>query len=110
MKIAYIAGPYRAGHGRTVEDNISEAAAVAVRYWKKGYAVFCPHMNSSNLDGIVPDEQFLKAGLRILARCDVLVAMRNWAESVGATAEVELADSLEMLVIYDGLEEDKKKQ
>lgn len=101
MKIAYIAGPYRAKNGRTVLQNISAAQAVAVKYWRKGFAVLCPHMNSQLLDGIVSDEHFLSAGLNMMRRCDIVVAMKNWSESEGASREIDLAEDLEMTIIYD---------
>jgi nucleoside 2-deoxyribosyltransferase len=101
MKVAYIAGPFRAKNGRTVQQNIEAAREVAIKYWKKGFAVLCPHLNSFLMDGVVPDDVFLSAGLNMMRRCDVVVAMVNWAESDGATREIELADDLEMKVIYD---------
>lgn len=106
MKIAYIAGPYRAGQGRTIDENISAARKVAEKYWRKGYAVFCPHLNSAQMDGVVPDKNFLDGDILIMKRLirgegDVVVAMQNWNESFGATYEVNLAEELEMEVVYD---------
>lgn len=100
-KICYIAGPYRAYGTRTVSSNIAVASAYAEKYWKLGYAVICPHMNSAHFDGIVDDAEFLAAGLEMVRRSDVVVAMHNWAESDGARREIELADELEIRVIYD---------
>lgn len=101
MKIAYIAGPYRAENWEGVKRNIAHARRVAVRYWRLGYAVFCPHLNSAHLDDVVPDEVFLAGDIAILKRCDVVVAMKTWSKSKGAAREIELADELQIEVIYD---------
>ena len=101
MKIAYIAGPYRSETPEGVRRNIAHARRVAEKYWRLGYAVFCPHLNSAHMDGVVPDENFLAGDIIILKRCDVVVAMKTWAKSKGATKEIELADELEIEVIYD---------
>lgn len=101
MKIAYIAGPYRAGHGRTVEQNIAAARKVAEKYWKMGYAVLCPHLNSALMDGLVDDKQFLAAGIEFVRMSHVVIAMHNWPESEGAKAEIDFADYNEIPVVYE---------
>lgn len=101
MKLAYIAGPYRSQSVHRIIENIAEAHQVAVKYWKLGYAVVCPHLNSALMDGSVHDEVFLAGDIEILKRCDVVVAMKSWDTSPGAKREIELADSLEIPVIYD---------
>ena len=101
MKIAYIAGPYRSETPEGVRRNIAHARRVAEKYWRLGFAVFCPHLNSAHMDGVVADAAFLAADIIILKRCDVVVAMKTWNRSKGATREVELADELQIEVIYD---------
>lgn len=101
MKVAYVAGPYRAKTPHGVVENIRCAEAVALKYWKLGYAVICPHMNTALLDGECPDAIWLDGDLELIRRCDVLVAMEKWKQSQGATAEVELALNLGLEVIYE---------
>lgn len=101
MKVAYVAGPYRASHPHAILQNIRRAEAVALKYWKLGYAVICPHMNTRLFDGECPDHVWLDGDLELLKRCDVLVAMTGWQKSTGATAEIELAKSIGLEVIYD---------
>lgn len=101
MKVAYIAGPYRAKNGRTVLENVRAAEQVAIRYWRKGYAVICPHKNTEFFDGLAPDEVWLLGDLEIVKRVDVVVAMANYLESHGAVTEVELAKSLGKEIIYE---------
>lgn len=101
MKLAYIAGPYRSKNGLTVLMNIRSAELVAIRYWTKGYAVICPHLNTAFFDGICPDAIWLAGDLEIVKRVDVVVAMKNYIDSSGAIAEIELAKSLGIEIIYD---------
>ena len=102
MKIAYIAGPYRSKWGLPGRIlNILRARKVAKKYWKKGYAVVCPHMNSALMDGVVPDQSFLDGDIEILKHCDVIVMMHSWRWSRGAVDEWEFAKSSNLQVIYD---------
>ena len=43
--ILYLSGPYSAGNGRTVADNIAVARTHAEAAWRQGWAAFCPHLN-----------------------------------------------------------------
>lgn len=103
MKVAYIAGPYRANPklGRTVLMNIRSAELVAIRYWQKGFAVICPHLNTAFFDGMAPDSVWLDGDLEFVRRSDVVVMMKGWEHSSGATKELELARSLGKEVIFD---------
>ena len=105
MRVAYIAGKYRSKTNAGVSINIQRAATVSLRYWKKGFAVICPHKNTGFFTGC-PDEVWLKGDLEILSRLspekgDVLVAINGWENSKGAVAEVEYAKSLGLEVIVD---------
>lgn len=101
MKIAYIAGKYRAKTIRGIYENIRKAEKVAIRYWKLGYAVICPHKNTELLDGACDDSVWLKGDLEILKRCDLVVAMKGWEQSKGASAEIRTAKENKIKVIYD---------
>ena len=91
MKLAYIAGPYRAATVYGIKENIRRAEAVALKWWKKGYAVICPHANTSLFDGELPDETFLEGTMEMLRRSDVVVMMPGWEKSAGSIAEREEA-------------------
>ena len=92
MKIAYVAGKYRGKAPSDIYDNIAKARDVAIKLWKLGYATICPHLNTQFMDGIVPDDSFLKGDLEIIERCDLVVVVDNWEDSEGAKAEVILAN------------------
>jgi len=99
--VAFVCGPYRAGHGRSVLENIRNAEAVAIELWRKGYVAFCPHKNTAHFDGILPDGAWLAGDMTMLARCDLLVTVPGWEESEGARAEVEWARSVAMPIHHD---------
>ena len=101
MKLCYIAGPYRSKTQDGVAYNVNAARAVALKYMKLGYAVICPHSNTAFMDSMLPDEFFLSMDICLMKRCDVVVAMKTYSESAGALYEIELAEELEIPIIYD---------
>ena len=91
MKLLYIAAPYRAKTIFQLQQNIHEAKLMAQYYWTQGYAVICPHLNTANFDGLMPDEVFLSGTMLMLSKCDCIAMHPNWTRSKGCTAEFEYA-------------------
>ena len=104
MRVVYIVGPYRSGTIRTIVENIRRAEAVALRYWRKGYAVICPHKNSELFDGAVSDEVILRGDIEFLKRSDQVVVLPGWERSEGSVGEVAVARELGIPIIYEELE------
>lgn len=102
LKVAYIAGPYRATTIYGVVENIRRAEGVSLKYWAMGYAVICPHKNTALMDGLLPDACWLNGCLELLRRADVVVMMEGWLNSKGASAEYAEAIRLGKEIIYDG--------
>lgn len=102
--LAYVAGPYRDPRGAGyIRENIEEARRIAVRLWQAGIPTICPHTNTAMMDGLAPDEAWLKGDLEILRRCDVVVLVNDWERSSGARAEVEFAERRGIPVVpWDG--------
>ena len=100
----YIAGPYRAETINEIAENIAEARRVSAQLWKLGYTVFTPHLNSSFMDGICPDQNFLDGDRDILKALAgtkqgcIMVLCRGWYGSAGTRDEIELAESLSVKV------------
>jgi hypothetical protein len=101
MELAFISGPYRANTVYNIKRNIQAAERVALKYWKKGYAVICCHKNTALFDGEAPDELWLEGDLEMLRRCDIIVMMRDWEKSSGARAELKEAERIGLKIIYD---------
>ena len=101
MKVAYVAGPYRAKSIHGVAQNIRAAGDVARKYWLLGYAVICPHFNTAFMDGEDTDDIFLNGDLEMIRRIDTMVMMSNWEKSTGARGEHALAVKLGKEIIYE---------
>lgn len=94
MKVAYIAGPYSAESHNELYENMQVARRYAVKYWKLGYAVICPHLNTAFMDGIVNGGNkfedwpvFLIGDFELLKRSDIVVMIPGWRDSKGAVEE-----------------------
>jgi hypothetical protein len=57
-------------------------------------------MNTAFFDGVCPDESFLRAGLMMLSRCDIIAVMPGSEESKGTQAEIQSAKDMGLEVIY----------
>ena len=101
MKIAYIAGPYRNKTIHGIVENIRRAEKYAIKYWKLGYAVICPHKNTALFDGLLPDNTWIDGDCELLRRSDVIVFTGNWWESEGCLREYNLARNLDKEIIYE---------
>ncbi|NLH50278.1 MAG: DUF4406 domain-containing protein, partial [Myxococcales bacterium] len=83
MKLAYVAGRYRGRTHNEIMENIQAARCVSVRLWELGYAVICPHTNSAFMSGVASEDAFLRGGIEMLRRCDLLVLVEGWQTSEG---------------------------
>ena len=103
MKVLYIAGPYDHQdpiHG--IQENIINASRVALEYWRQGWAVICPHMNTAGFHHVkdIPPETWIQGDLEILARCDAILMIPGWTKSSGAKAERDYALEHGIEVLY----------
>ena len=99
QSVVYIAGPIRADNAWLREQNIRRAEALALEAWHAGAAAICPHaMGRFYDDGRY--EMWIKGDLEILSRCDAILTVWNWEESVGACAEVDHAKRINMPVLH----------
>lgn len=104
MKVVYVAGPYRANTMRGVVENIRRAEAIAYEFWRAGYAVLCPHMNTAMFDGEISNQQFVAGDLEMLRRLkpEIVFMLRGWEKSEGAKAERDLAIELRYNIVHEG--------
>lgn len=100
LKVAYISGPYAAPTIRKTVEHIRAAECAAIQFWRRGYAVLCPHTNSALLDGVVDYEVFIEADLEFVRRSDLVVMLPRWRDSAGATREHALAQQLGKEIVY----------
>lgn len=103
MKVVYIAGKYRGPTPWAVEQNIRAAEEVAARVIQAGMMPLCPHANTRHMEGLADDEFFLDGTLELMGRCDAVLCVPNWLDSIGATNEVYEAKRLGIPVFGDYL-------
>lgn len=85
--LIYIAGPYRAPTAWGRERNIHEARRFGVMVARAGGYPVIPHSNTAHFDGEAPDELWLAGTLELMWRCDAVLLMPRWEESIGARTE-----------------------
>ena len=112
MKKVYIAGPYTSKKGVEGEDeNVAIAAEVAYRYLVEGWAPFCPHTMTRDIDrqynteGFLTWEDWLMTDLAWLACCDAIHMLPNWRQSKGATLEYMVAKALGLEILGSDLDD-----
>ena len=103
--ILYISGPYSAGNGRSVEDNIAVARAHAVAAARRGWMPLTPHLNTAHFEVDCPEisnDDWIEgdlAILRLLPRANAAVLMLpGWEMSAGARLERDWAIHLNLEV------------
>jgi hypothetical protein len=101
LALVYIAGPFRGKTAYQVRLNIREAEAAALRVWKCGMVAICPHLNTANFTGELPDQAFLDGDLAILSRCDAVLLTSEWKRSAGAISEYEYAQENDIPVFHN---------
>ncbi len=112
MRRIYIAGPYTSERGVEGEDeNIKIAAQVAYEYLVNGWAVFCPHTMTCQIDRdfnrvIKPDghpllswEDYLVHDLNWISQCHAIHMLPNWRSSKGAVVEYMTAKALGLEIL-----------
>ena len=105
-KVVYVIGPIRARWRIKRWLNVYRARNTAVKLWKAGFAVVCPHLNSLTLRHQVGEDELVAGDLRIVSRCDFVVMTGDCRHSKGAVLELELArDKRNDIRIYTSAEQ-----
>ena len=102
-KIIYVAGKYRGTSTNEQVENVLHAQRVSLRLWELGWVVFTPHLNTAHFNwySSLPDEVWLKGGLKFLELCQAIFMLSNWRESIGAKRELEVALEKGLSVFYE---------
>ena len=103
MKVIYIAGPYHSTCEWQLEEFLRHAEDAALKLWKEGWAVICPHKNTAHFGGAwgIPDSTWMEGDIEILKRCDAIYMLKRWEQSKGAKRELEVAIECRLEVIYE---------
>ncbi|MEN6610430.1 MAG: DUF1937 family protein [Methanoregulaceae archaeon] len=106
--VLYIAGPFSHEdpiHG--IPENILAASKVALECVRRGFSVHCPHKNYAGFQHVedVPWEFWCIADFAILERCDAVLFLEGWANSEGASREMQFAHEkgIPVFFVRDGI-------
>lgn len=93
-KLVYVIGPFRAETDYVRIMNIRAAEAMSHKLWLMGFTVICVHMNTMNMEGLVPDADILAGDIVIMEKCDFAVTSypmgsMKMLTSAGSQAEIE---------------------
>jgi len=101
MKLVYIAGPYLAGNGKTVEQNIMNArnkglqlVTASINELGCNWFPVIPHLNTANFDvltNVAPDAYYLDGTLAMMMKCDAVLLTRPDADRVSRGTDLEIA-------------------
>lgn len=91
MFLVYVAGPFRAKNGWEIKKNVLRAEELALEVWRLGMVAHCPHKNTENFQGVLPDDVWLTGDLEILHRCDAVLLVPGWELSEGTRIEIQEA-------------------
>jgi hypothetical protein len=100
MKLAYIAGPYRAATPWDIEQNVRRAEEASLFVASHGLMPVCPHTQSRFFYGQGEEDFWLEGTMAMLQRCDLLVITGLWEDSLGTKDEILKAKELEMPTFY----------
>jgi len=105
MKSIYIAGPYSSSTDAVVIANMERAASVAAKYYRAGWAVFCPHTMTHIIDkrfnknGAIKYKDWMDTDIYWLKKCDAIHLLPGWKESEGAAHEYRVAKALGLEIL-----------
>lgn len=98
-RVIYVAGPFRSPTHWGIVENVRRAEAAALEVWKRGAIALCPHLNTANFQGALPDGAWLYGTLELMRRCDAVVLVEGWESSSGTMTEIAEAETLGIPVL-----------
>ena len=97
--VVYVSGPYTAPTPKRVAEHVADAERAAWEIMHKGHVPVCPHSMTHQWErGGFGWEDFLRADLLLLERCDAICMVGRWQDSSGAVLERDRAEELRLWV------------
>ena len=101
MLKVYLVGPLIGdGSEHSIRVNREQARSAAEELWKLGFAVFCPHLNTAGMVGLMKEEQFIKGDLCWLSDADLVVTLPLHSKSKGSAEELAFAKKYDIPIIH----------
>ncbi len=88
LPLVYIAGPYTAREGGSVNVNVAVAQlwAAAVNRTELAFAVV-PHSLSAGIEASLGEAEWIAGTMEVMRRCDGVIFIPDWAKSSGCVGE-----------------------
>ena len=105
--LIYVAGPYSGDNNHVIDSNIAAAEHVAKLLSKRGYMPVTPHKNTAQFERVVPSQKpefWIDGTLALLEKCDAVVLVPGWQESIGTLGEIRHALKLGIPVHGDPMQ------
>lgn len=101
--VLYIAGPLTPSKMfPSQESNCQKAMLCGLRWWRRGYSVLIPHLNTKGFECFgVKYNDFIALSLSLIHHSDGIVMMQGWQYSNGAVTEHDYATTNGLPVFYD---------
>lgn len=84
----YVAGKFDDMNNESIFKNIIKASFVAAYIRRGGHYAIIPHIESFMFNNVMGRKQWLEQGLVLMSKCDKLVFLDNFEESVGTQLEI----------------------
>ena len=97
MKLIYVAGLYRGFTKERIDLNIQAAMHAGVLLAERGYMPVIPHKNTEKMELLTAkcDDRFWIDGtMELMSRCDGVLMVQGWKDSMGAVGENHKAQEL----------------
>ncbi len=107
MKIAIISSPYSHPIIETKIERVNNAKEVAMKWWREGYNVVSPVLNTAFMDNAATHDIFVQAVKELMDKLlttkgDVIVMCEGWGKSAGCKAWYKYAIESRKEVRFDG--------
>jgi hypothetical protein len=90
-KLIYVAGPFRGRNQFEIEKNIRKAEEAGLDVAILGGVPVIPHSMYRYYQNTLPDAVWTMSTMELFRRCDALLLIEGWRNSVGSVAEREEA-------------------
>ena len=91
MKVVYIAGPYSGPNAWAIEQNVRRAEEAGLFVAECGAMPIIPHTNTRFFHGLLTEAFWYAGTMELLKRCDGIMLIDRWMDSIGSKAEFEMA-------------------
>lgn len=99
--MGYLSAPISAPEALFRTYNRLRAQEVSARLWEAAVLHYCPHANSPAVGCTdVPYETWMAMDLEVIQRCDWVLMLEGWEQSVGCTREFNVALNLDIPVVF----------